>query len=120
VARACTQLVVAATIGALGEGTVLAERSGPDLGALWSLLGGGYAGSNLLESRRERLVRGDDSPSGIARYLVKDLGFAADVADATGTDPALLPALRAFFDEIVERGYGDRDMSVTRRVIAER
>ncbi|MBO1770734.1 NAD(P)-dependent oxidoreductase [Agrococcus sp. TF02-05] len=120
VAKACNQLVVAATISALGEATVLAERSGLDLEALWTLLGGGYAGSNLLESRRDRLVRGDDSPSGIARYLVKDLGFAADVAEATGTDPALLPALRAFFDEIVERGYGDRDMSVTRRAIAAR
>ncbi|WP_425843427.1 NAD(P)-dependent oxidoreductase [Agrococcus sp. TSP3-2-1] len=120
VAKACNQLVVAATISALGEATVLAERSGLDLDALWELLGGGYAGSNLLESRRDRLVRGDDSPSGIARYLVKDLGFAADVAEATGTNPALLPALRAFFDEIVERGHGDRDMSVARRVIAER
>ena len=120
VAKACNQLVVAATISALGEATVLAERSGLDLDALWELLGGGYAGSNLLESRRDRLVRGDDSPSGIARYLVKDLGFAADVAEATGTNAALLPALRAFFDEIVERGHGDRDMSVTRRVIAER
>lgn len=120
VAKACNQLVVAATISALGEATVLAERSGLDLDALWELLGGGYAGSNLLESRRDRLVRGDDSPSGIASYLVKDLGFAADVAEATGTNPALLPALRAFFDEIVERGHGERDMSVTRRVIAER
>lgn len=120
VAKACNQLVVAATITALGEATVLAERSGLDLEALWGLLGGGYAGSNLLESRRDRLVRGDDSPSGIARYLVKDLGFAADVAEATGTNPALLPALRAFFAEIVERGHGERDMSVTRRVIAER
>ncbi len=120
VAKACNQLVVAATITALGEATVLAERSGLDLEAMWTLLSGGYAGSNLLESRRDKLVRGDDSPSGIARYMIKDLGFAADVAVATGTDPALLPTLRAFFDEIVERGHGERDIAVSRRVIAER
>ena len=120
VAKACNQLVVAATITALGEATVLADRSGLDLDALWALLGGGYAGSNLLESRRDKLVRGDDSPSGIARYMVKDLGFVADIAEATGTSPALLPALRGFFDEIVERGYGERDISVSRRVVAER
>lgn len=120
VAKACNQLVVAATITALGEATVLAERSGLDLEAMWTLLAGGYAGSNLLESRRDKLVRGDDAPSGIARYMIKDLGFAADVAAATGTNPALLPALRAFFDEIVERGHGERDITVTRRVIAER
>lgn len=120
VAKACNQLVVSATITALGEATVLAERSGIDLEALWTLLGGGYAGSNLLASRKQQLVDGDDSPSGIARYMIKDLSFAADVAEATGTNPALLPTLRAFFDEIVERGLGERDITVARRVIAER
>jgi 2-hydroxy-3-oxopropionate reductase len=120
VAKACNQLVVSATILALGEATVLAERSGLDLDALWSLLGGGYAGSRLLDSRREKLVSGDDSPSGIAQYMVKDLGFAADIADATGTAAILLPTLRAAFDEIVAGGLGDRDISVTRRFVANR
>jgi 3-hydroxyisobutyrate dehydrogenase-like beta-hydroxyacid dehydrogenase len=120
VAKACNQLVVAATILALGEATVLAERSGLDLDAFWTLLSGGYAGSNLLASRRQKLVTGDDSPSGVAKYLVKDLRFVADVAATTRTDPALLPALRAAFDEIVARGLGDRDMAVTRRYVAER
>lgn len=120
VAKACNQLVVSATILALGEATVLADRSGLDLDALWSLLGGGYAGSNLLESRKDKLVSGDDSPSGIAQYMVKDLRFAADIAEATGTSPALLPALRAAFDEIVDAGLGDRDIAVSRRFIASR
>lgn len=120
VAKACNQLVVSATILALGEATVLADRSGLDLEALWSLLGGGYAGSNLLESRREKLVTGDDEPSGMARYMVKDLRFAADIAEATGTSPVLLPALRAAFDEIVDTGLGDRDISVSRRFVASR
>lgn len=118
VAKACNQLVVSATILALGEATVLADRSGLDLDALWTLLGGGYAGSNLLESRKQKLVTGDDSPSGMARYMVKDLRFAADIAEATGTDPVLLPALRAAFDGIVHAGLGDRDISVTRRFVA--
>ncbi|MDQ1084435.1 MULTISPECIES: NAD(P)-dependent oxidoreductase [Microbacterium] len=120
VAKACNQLVVAATIMALGEATELAARSGVDPAALWHLLGGGYAGSRLLESRREKLVSGDDSPSGIAEYMVKDLRFANDIAAATDTRPALLPALRAAFDEIVERGLGGRDIAVTRRFTAER
>lgn len=120
VAKACNQLVVSATIMALGEATVLAERSGLDLDALWSLLSGGYAGSRLLDSRREKIVTGDDSPSGIAQYMVKDLGFAADIAEATGTSPVLLPTLRAAFDELVAAGLGDRDIAVSRRFIATR
>lgn len=120
VAKACNQLVVSATILALGEATVLAERSGLDLGSLWDLLGAGYAGSRLLDSRRDKLVNGNDEPSGIARYMVKDLRFAADVAEATGTDPVLLPTLRAAFDELVAAGLGDRDIAVSRRFVAER
>jgi 2-hydroxy-3-oxopropionate reductase len=120
VAKACNQMIVSSTILALGEASVLAERSGIDLGVLWDLLGGGYAGSNLLESRREKLVSGDDSPSGVAKYMVKDLTFAADVASATGTNPVLLPTLRTAFDELVDAGLGERDIAVTRRFIADR
>ena len=120
VAKACNQLVVAATIAALGEASELADRSGIDLDTLWTLLGGGYAGSNLLTSRKDRLVAGDDSPSGAAKYMVKDLRFAADVARATDIRPALIPALQSIFDEIVDAGLGDRDLSVTRRLTANR
>lgn len=120
VAKACNQLVVAATIAALGEATVLADRSGIDLGTMWDLLGGGYAASRLLDTRKEKLVTGDDTPSGMAKYLLKDLKSGAEVAAATGTQAALLPALLAEFEEIVAAGLGERDMSVTRRFVAER
>ncbi|MFH8249673.1 NAD(P)-dependent oxidoreductase [Microbacterium sp. B2969] len=120
VAKACNQLVVAATILALGEATVLAERSGIDPQALWDLLGSGYAGSNLLASRKARLVTGDDSPSGAARYMRKDLAFATDVADETGTQAVVLPAVRAAFEELIAAGLGDRDIAVTKRFVAER
>ncbi|MDR6875295.1 NAD(P)-dependent oxidoreductase [Microbacterium barkeri] len=120
VAKSCNQLVVSATMLALAEATVLAERSGIDPGQLWELLGGGYAGSNLLRSRRDKLVARDYSPSGVAKYMVKDLAFADDVAAETRTHPVLLPALRAAFDELVERGLGDDDLVVTRRLVEER
>ncbi|KXO94933.1 3-hydroxyisobutyrate dehydrogenase [Tsukamurella pulmonis] len=120
VAKACNQLVVAATIAALGEATVLADRSGIDLRTLWDLLGGGYAASRLLDTRKEKLITGDDAPSGMAKYLLKDLRSGAEVAAATGTHAALLPALLAEFEELVDAGLGERDMAVTRRFVAER
>lgn len=120
VAKACNQLVVSATILALAEATVLAERNGIDAQQLWDLLGDGYAGSNLLRSRREKLVTRDYSPSGMAKYMVKDLRFATDAAEATSTANVLLPTLRAAFDELVERGMGDEDIAVARKLIEER
>jgi 2-hydroxy-3-oxopropionate reductase len=120
VAKACNQMIVASTILALGEAAVLAERSGLDLGEFFRLLGGGYAGSRILETRGDRMVREDYSPSGVAKYMVKDLGFAAAVAGATDTHPVLLPAVKAAFEELTAQGHGENDIAVTRRYIAQR
>jgi 3-hydroxyisobutyrate dehydrogenase-like beta-hydroxyacid dehydrogenase len=117
-AKACNQMIVAATMLALGEAAVIAERSGLDLAALFELLGGGYAGSRMLESRKQRLVEKDHSPSGAAKFMLKDLGFAAAAAEETATATRQLPALRAAFAELVERGHGDEDISVVQAYIA--
>ncbi len=120
VAKACNQMIVASTILALGEAAVLAERSGLDLTDLFRLLGGGYAGSRVLESRGDRIIQQDYSPSGVAKYMVKDLDFASAVAAATGTHPVLLPAVKAAFEDLTARGYGDSDIAVTRRYVEQR
>jgi 3-hydroxyisobutyrate dehydrogenase-like beta-hydroxyacid dehydrogenase len=120
VAKACNQMIVAATVLALGEAAVLADRSGLDLDKLFRLLAGGYADSRILQTRGDRIVREDYSPSGAARYLVKDLRFAATVAEVTDTHPVLLPALKAAFEELTASGYGDHDIAVTRRYVAQR
>ncbi|MEO6882197.1 MAG: NAD(P)-dependent oxidoreductase [Mycobacteriaceae bacterium] len=117
VAKACNQLVVAATIQALGECAVIAERSGLDLAVLMDVLGGGYAGSRILATRGQRLVEHDHTPSGAARYMVKDLDSALAAADATRTGTRLLPALRASFAELVEAGFGDDDIAVTQAFV---
>lgn len=120
VAKACNQMIVAATVLALGEAAVLADRSGLDLERLFSVLAGGYAGSRILATRGDRIVAQDYAPSGAARYMVKDLDSATEVAQATGTRPALLPALRAAFVELTDSGLGDDDIAVTRRFVEQR
>lgn len=40
-------------------------------------------------------MNADYSPSGVAKYMVKDLSFATAVAEATDTHPILLPAERS-------------------------
>jgi 2-hydroxy-3-oxopropionate reductase len=108
VAKACNQMIVASTVLALGEAAVLADRSGIDLAELFGLLAGGYAGSRILETRGDRIVSEDYAPSGVARYMVKDLTFASAVAEATGTHVVLLPAVRAAFEELPRKGTAIR------------
>lgn len=119
VAKACNQLVVAATMVALSEATVIAERSGLDLDSLLTTLGGGYAGSRLLEVKKHNLVNHDYSPSGIARFMVKDLTVAANAAKHTSTTTPLLAVLQHVFDELTEQGYGDQDVSVVHAYLAQ-
>jgi 2-hydroxy-3-oxopropionate reductase len=111
---------VAATTLALGEAVVVAERSGIDLAVLLDLLGGGYAGSRMLETRKRRFIEHDHSPSAAVKYLVKDLGFAAAAAEATGTAVAQLPCSLSALQELVAAGLGDQDLAVVQRFIAER
>ena len=64
VAKACNQMIVAATVLALGEAAVLADCSGLDLDKLFRFLAGGYADSRILQTRGDRTVREDYSPAG--------------------------------------------------------
>lgn len=118
IAKACNQLIVAATMAAVSEASVIAERSGLDLDALLTLLQGGYAGSRVLETKKDRLVERDYSPSGAARYMVKDLSFAHAAAVETATTAPVLDALRAQFDGLVAAGLGDDDLAVIHRYIS--
>lgn len=120
VAKACNQLIVSATIMALGEAAVIADRSGIDVATLLDLLGGGYAGSRILETRGRRLAEEDYSPSGVAKYMVKDLSFARAAAAQTGTRAELLSTLERSFTELVAEGFGDQDIAVTRAFVESR
>jgi 2-hydroxy-3-oxopropionate reductase len=117
VAKYCNQLIVSATVHALGEAAVLAERSGLDVGALFTALRGGYAGSRVLESRGDRIVAEDYRPTGAARYMVKDLSFAQEEARRTGVEARQLGVLLDAFRDLTSRGFGDDDMAVTRAYI---
>jgi 2-hydroxy-3-oxopropionate reductase len=121
VAKACNQIVVAATLVALGEAAALAERSGLDVDGVFELLQNGLAGSRVLETKRRRIVAKDYSPpSGRVRFLAKDLGFAMTEAERTGTVTPHLQALYSMFGQLVSQGYGDMDTSVLRAFVEAR
>ncbi|SDD47045.1 2-hydroxy-3-oxopropionate reductase [Sanguibacter gelidistatuariae] len=119
IAKACNQMIVAATVLALGEASVIAERAGLDVAALLDLLGGGYAGSRVLEVKKRRFAEHDHSPSGAAKFMVKDLGSATDEAIRTGTATPQLDLLRAVFTDLTAAGLGDQDTAVVQAFIED-
>lgn len=120
VAKACNQLIVAATTVALAESAVLAERSGLDLAALFDILGGGYAGSRLLEVKAGKLTQHDHSPDSPARLMIKDLQFVRDEAATTSTPDEHVRLLQGLYEQVVDAGLGDLDSTVVQRYLAER
>ena len=112
VAKACNQLVVAATLGGLCEAVLLAERSGLDPAAVLEALSSGLAASEVLNQKRDQLISGDFTGRGPAAYLLKDLRFALATAHAHDTSLPVTALARDLYERVVEQGLGDLDNSV--------
>jgi 2-hydroxy-3-oxopropionate reductase len=117
VAKAANQMVVAATVAALAEAAVVAERSGLDVDALLGVLEGGYASSRILTDKKRRFVEHDHSPSGAAKFMIKDLRFAREQAASTDTPTPLTDTLAGVFGALTDEGLGDQDTAVVQRYL---
>lgn len=84
-AKACNQLIVGTTTAALAEAAHLAERSGLDVNELFEVLAGGLASSRVLELVGPKLAAKDYTPTGPAKFMLKDLSFVRESADIAGT-----------------------------------
>ncbi len=109
VAKACNQLVVAATIEAVAEALVLAERTGVDPAKVREALLGGFAGSKILEVHGQRMLDRAFAPGFRARLHRKD---ARIVLAAARSADAPIPSFQIVADQLdrlVESGGGDLD-----------
>lgn len=112
ITKACNQMIVSATVMALGEAALLAEAAGIDVRRMFNLLQGGYAGSTIMRDKSERFATHDHSPSGPAKFMIKDLNSALTIAAAYGLyTPQVELSLREFA-AITQAGMGDLDTAV--------
>lgn len=111
VAKACNQVVVAATVTAIAEALVLADASGIDRSQLLELLGGGLANSQVLEQKRDRWLNQDFQGGGSSVNQLKDLHFIAETAASSGLTLPIAAVLRSVFEQAVNDGDGALDHS---------
>jgi len=119
-AKACNQVVVAATITALSEALVLADASAIDRAPLLELLGGGLADSEVLHQKRQRWLDGDFSGGGSTANQLKDLRFVAETAADHGLTLPVTATLRDVFERAVAEGDGELDHAAVELSIARR
>jgi 2-hydroxy-3-oxopropionate reductase len=111
VTKACNQLVVAATIEAVAEALLLAERSGVDPAKVREALLGGFAGSKILEVHGQRMLDRTFDPGFRIRLHRKDARIVEDAAAATGTPIPAFAVVTGQLQRALDDGDGELDHS---------
>ena len=114
VTKACNQIVVGVTIEAVAEALALAELSGVDPAKVRAALLGGFAQSKILEVHGQRMIDRTFNPGFKSRLHRKDMNIASEAGDANGVDLKAAKLVRERFDQLIERGDGDKDHSALR------
>ena len=97
-AKLANQMIVANTIAAVAEATLLLERGGADPSAVRDALKGGFADSTILQQHGARMSHRDFEPGGLSRLQLKDLDNALTEARIAGLT---LPATEQTRDRFV-------------------
>ena len=111
VTKACNQLVVAATIEAVAEALLLAERSGVDPAKVREALLGGFAGSKILDVHGQRMLDRTFDPGFRIRLHRKDARIVEEAAAATGTPIPCFIVVADQLQRAVDGGDGELDHS---------
>jgi len=111
VAKACNQLVVAATIEAVAEALLLAERSDVDPAKVREALLGGFAGSKILEVHGQRMLDRAFDPGFRIRLHRKDARIIESSAREAGSPIPSFEVVLQQLQHAVDHGDGDRDHS---------
>ncbi|WIY83631.1 NAD(P)-dependent oxidoreductase [Propionimicrobium sp. PCR01-08-3] len=120
VAKACNQLIGAASIVANAEAAVVAERAGLDVQKLFDLMLGGYSTSKIMADKAPRYINKDYTVSGAASFWIKDLKAYLDEANRTGTPTVQGDRLLDAFQGVVDAGWGAEDTAIVQKFIEER
>ncbi|MDA1094577.1 MAG: NAD(P)-dependent oxidoreductase [Acidobacteria bacterium] len=117
IAKVANQVVIAGTFLALAEALTLASKAGANPEKVVEAIGGGVAGSWILQNRSGNMLK-DSYPLGFrTRLHRKDLGIALDTA-RTFEVPALIASLVATIEDgLIAQGFGDEDMSNLARYV---
>jgi 2-hydroxy-3-oxopropionate reductase len=117
VVKACNQLIVVATLGAVAEALVVAEAAGVDPAAAREALLAGYARSLVLESQGRRMIERDFVPGGKARFNLKDVAALAELSAETGVRVPVFETAAGYIRALVDAGGGDLDHAAVVTVI---
>ena len=98
-------------VASLAEGLAWIERSGLDREKALDVLKGGAPGSPLLGAISARMTSQNYSVNFLLKLMCKDLLYAQNAAAETGVELTTAANARALFEQAIEQGYAEQDMS---------
>ncbi|ALE05791.1 tartronate semialdehyde reductase [Arthrobacter sp. ERGS1:01] len=109
--KAANQLIVAVNIQALSEAIVFLEAYGVDTDAALKVLGGGLAGSKVLDQKGQKMLDRNFDPGFRLALHNKDLGIVTAAAREAGVVVPLGGAVAQLVTSMVAQGDGGLDHS---------
>jgi 2-hydroxy-3-oxopropionate reductase len=117
--KACNQIVVAATMAAMGEALVLAAKSGVDPARVVEAIRGGAARCWALEVRAPQILRRDLEAGFKAHMQYKDLNIVLDAGRAEQVALPVTAAVRELYTAMMSAGRGELDNSAVVTVLED-
>ncbi len=109
--KAANQLIVAANIEVLAEAIAFLEAHGVDLDAALTVLGGGLAGSKVLEQKGTKMINRNFEPGFRLALHHKDLGIVTAASREAGVFIPLGAVVAQLVAAAVNQGDGALDHS---------
>ncbi len=104
--KLANQTIVAVTISAVAEATLLAQQGGADPTALRAALKGGFADSIILQQHGERMSDGNFTPGGLSKFQLKDLDNTLEEAGSLGVELPSTRSVRDRFEYLIDEMDG--------------
>jgi 2-hydroxy-3-oxopropionate reductase len=109
--KVANQIIVAATIEAVGEALLFASKAGADAAQVRAALMGGFASSRVLEVHGERMIERNFQPGFRVELHQKDLNLALAGAKELGISLPATSTCQQLFNAVVAAGGAALDHS---------
>jgi 2-hydroxy-3-oxopropionate reductase len=117
--KAANQLIVAANLQGLAEAVVFLEAHGVELAPAIEVLGGGLAGSTVLQRKSTNMLNRSFNPGFRLDLFHKDMGIVQAAARDKGVTTLLGSLVAQVIASLVAQGDGDLDHSAMIRLVDE-
>ncbi len=117
--KAANQLITAGNLGLLAEAVVFLAAHGVDLASAVEVIGGGLAGSTILDRKSPAMLNRNFDPGFRIDLHHKDLGIVLDSAREAGVVTPLAATAAQLMAAARAQGHGDLDHSALLLVIEQ-